>query len=120
MILALKRVIEKFGRPLALYTDRHGIFEAHKKGQPDYEGETQFSRALAELDIELIKAHSPQAKGRVERSFGTAQDRWVKEMRRMCLTSGLGITSHPVFTSNILFSPLDFGLSHAYYSSARD
>jgi transposase len=77
----LGRWLQKYGRPLALYTDRHGIFEAHKKGQPDYEGETQFSRALAELDIELIKAYSPQAKGRVERSFGTAQDRWVKEMR---------------------------------------
>jgi hypothetical protein len=64
-----------------LYTDRHGIFEAHKKGQIDYEGQTQFSRALAELDIDLIKARSPQAKGRVERSFGTAQDRWVKELR---------------------------------------
>jgi transposase len=77
----LGRWLEKFGRPLALYTDRHGIFEAHKKGQPDYAGETQFSRALSELDIALIKARSPQAKGRVERSFGTAQDRWVKEMR---------------------------------------
>ena len=42
---------------------------------------TQFGRALGELDIELIRAHSPQAKGRVERSFGTAQDRWVKELR---------------------------------------
>jgi len=77
----LGRWLQKYGRPLALYTDRHGIFEAHKKGQPDYEGETQFSRALAELEIDLIKAYSPQAKGRVERSFGTAQDRWVKEMR---------------------------------------
>ena len=77
----LGRWLEKYGRPLALYTDRHGIFEAHKKGQPDYVGETQFSRALSELDIGLIKARSPQAKGRVERSFGTAQDRWVKEMR---------------------------------------
>jgi transposase len=77
----LGRWLEKFGRPLALYTDRHGIFEAHQKGQPDYVGETQFSRALSELDIALIKARSPQAKGRVERSFGTAQDRWVKEMR---------------------------------------
>jgi hypothetical protein len=64
-----------------LYSDRHGIFEAHKKGQIDYAGKTQFSRALAELDIDLIKARSPQAKGRVERSFGTAQDRWVKELR---------------------------------------
>lgn len=77
----LGRWLEKYGRPRALYTDRHGIFEAHKKGEADYEGETQFSRALAELDIDLIKAHSPQAKGRVERSFGTAQDRWVKELR---------------------------------------
>ena len=77
----LGRWLEKYGRPLALYTDRHGIFEAHKKGQPDYAGETQFSRALTELGIELIRACSPQAKGRVERSFGTAQDRWVKEMR---------------------------------------
>ena len=77
----LGRWLQKHGRPLALYTDRHGIFEAHQKGQPDYVGETQFSRALSELDIELIKARSPQAKGRVERSFGTAQDRWVKEMR---------------------------------------
>ena len=77
----LGRWIQKYGRPLALYTDRHGIFKAHKKGQPDYAGETQFGRALAELGIGLIKARSPQAKGRVERSFGTAQDRWVKEMR---------------------------------------
>ena len=77
----LGRWVEKYGRPWALYTDRHGIFEAHKRGQPDYSGETQFSRALSELDIQLIKARSPQAKGRVERSFGTAQDRWVKEMR---------------------------------------
>jgi transposase len=77
----LGRWLKKYGRLLALYTDRHGIFEAHKKGEPDYEGVTQFSRALGELDIELIKARSPQAKGRVERSFGTAQDRWVKEMR---------------------------------------
>lgn len=77
----LGRWLQKYGRPLALYTDRHGIFESHKKGQPDYAGETQFSRALAELEISLIRARSPQAKGRVERSFGTAQDRWVKEMR---------------------------------------
>ncbi len=76
----LGRWLAQHGRPGSLYTDRHGIFEAHKKGQVDYEGQTQFSRALAELDIGLIKAHSPQAKGRVERSFGTAQDRWVKEL----------------------------------------
>jgi uncharacterized protein YlxP (DUF503 family) len=73
--------LKAHGRPVALYTDRHSIFQAQKRGQIDVEGETQFGRALAELGIELIRAHSPQAKGRVERSFGTAQDRWVKELR---------------------------------------
>lgn len=79
----LERWVRKHGRPLAIYTDRHSIFEVHEKGQPlaDPEATTQFGRALGELDIELIRAHSPQAKGRVERSFGTAQDRWVKELR---------------------------------------
>jgi len=69
------------GRPLAMYTDRHSIFEPQDKGRALPEGRTQFGRALEELDIELIRARSPQAKGRVERLFGTAQDRWVKEMR---------------------------------------
>jgi hypothetical protein len=69
------------GRPLAVYTDRHSIFEPQDKGRALPEGQTQFGRALQELDIELIRARSPQAKGRVERLFGTAQDRWVKEMR---------------------------------------
>jgi hypothetical protein len=75
--------LRRHGRPLAVYTDRHSIFEAHEKGQPlaDPEAKTQFGRALDELEIELIRAHSPQAKGRVERSFATAQDRWVKELR---------------------------------------
>ncbi len=79
----LERWLREFGRPLALYTDRHSIFEPHEKGQPvaDPEPTTQFGRALEELDVELIRGHSPQAKGRVERSFGTAQDRWVKELR---------------------------------------
>jgi transposase len=77
----LGRWRRRHGRPLALYTDRHSIFEPQDKGRPLAEGETQFGRALRELGVELIRAHSPQAKGRVERSFGTAQDRWVKELR---------------------------------------
>jgi hypothetical protein len=77
----LLRWLRAFGRPLALYTDRHSIFEPQDKGQSLADAETQFGRALRELDIELIRARSPQAKGRVERSFGTAQDRLVKEMR---------------------------------------
>jgi transposase len=77
----LQRWLQAYGRPLALYTDRHSIFEAQNKGQARPDAETQFGRALRELGAELIRARSPQAKGRVERSFGTAQDRVVKEMR---------------------------------------
>jgi hypothetical protein len=73
--------LRAYGRPAAVYTDRHSIFEPQDKGKALPDGVTQFGRALAELDVELIRAHSPQAKGRVERLFGTAQDRWVKELR---------------------------------------
>ena len=73
--------LRRYGRPAAVYTDRHSIFEPQDKGKALPNGVTQFGRALAELDVELIRAHSPQAKGRVERLFGTAQDRWVKELR---------------------------------------
>jgi transposase len=75
------RWLRRYGRPVALYSDRHSIFEPQDKGRLLPDAETQFGRALRELDIGLIRAHSPQAKGRVERSFGTAQDRWVKELR---------------------------------------
>ena len=75
----LGRWIKKHGRPLAWYSDRHGIFRA--EDALDNPVPTQFSRALKELEIELICANSPQAKGRVERLWGTAQDRLVKELR---------------------------------------
>jgi transposase len=75
------RWLERYGRPVALYSDRHSIFEPQDKGHLLPGAETQFGRALRELEMDLIRAHSPQAKGRVERSFGTAQDRWVKELR---------------------------------------
>lgn len=77
----VERWLRRHGRPLACYSDRHSIFEPQDKGQAPPDAETQLGRALRELGIELIRAHSPQAKGRVERSFGTAQDRWVKELR---------------------------------------
>jgi hypothetical protein len=77
----LGRWLRRHGRPRALYTDRHSIFQPHDKGRALPDAVTQFGRALRDLDIDLICAPSPQAKGRVERSFGTAQDRWVKELR---------------------------------------
>lgn len=78
--------LERYGRPLALYTDKNSLFVTSRpvqwqeqlRGQP---ARTQFGRALHELGIEWIAAHSPQAKGRIERLFGTLQDRLVKEMR---------------------------------------
>jgi hypothetical protein len=82
------RWLRRHGRPLPFYSDRHSIFEPQDKGKALPDAQTQFGRALHELGIELIRAHSPQAKGRVERSFGTAQDRWVKELRLAGATTG--------------------------------
>jgi len=78
----LSRYVRKHGRMVAVYVDRAGIFRAEDKHPDDPRPTvTQFSRALGELGIALILANSPQAKGRVERCFQTAQDRLVKELR---------------------------------------
>ena len=75
----LRDYLHAHGRPMPLYTDKHGIFRVN---QGERDGAlTQFTRALRTLDIEPIHAHSPQAKGRVERANGTLQDRLVKELR---------------------------------------
>ena len=87
-MLMLRKTIEHHGVPLALYSDRHGIFQRSPK-EPESLAEqlrgrrdpTQFGRALEELDIRLIMAHTPQAKGRIERVWGTFQDRLVSELR---------------------------------------
>jgi len=82
--------LKKFGRPVAFYTDKASLFrtaERRKRDEPGVEKDavemppTQIGRGLRELGITWIGAHSPQAKGRVERNFGTAQDRLVKGMR---------------------------------------
>jgi hypothetical protein len=73
---ALEQLIANWGIPRAFYTDRYAVFQANNG-----KGATQMQRALKELDIELILANSPQAKGRVERANRTLQDRLLKEMR---------------------------------------
>lgn len=78
--------LERYGRPLAHYTDKNSIFRtAGPAALPEQlrgeKARSQFGRALRELGIEWIAAHSPQAKGRIERLFETLQDRLVKEMR---------------------------------------
>ncbi len=75
----MQRWITKYGRPVSWYCDRHSIFIA--SNELGERVPTQFSRALEELGIELIPAGSPQAKGRIERLWNTAQDRLVKELR---------------------------------------
>jgi hypothetical protein len=81
--------LETHGRPVSFYTDKASLFanlpktkrdESRAKERPELPP-TQIGRALQELEIRWIPAHSPQAKGRVERSFGTAQDRLVKGLR---------------------------------------
>ncbi len=78
---ALRTHIERHGRPVALYSDRHSIFRLTQKECASGATLTQFGRALQSLDIEAIHAHTPQAKGRVERANQTLQDRLCKELR---------------------------------------
>ena len=78
--LLIQRLLQRRGIPLALYTDRHGVFR-HTPGSGLPGMPTQFSRAMDELGIQMIFALSPQAKGRVERMAETFQDRLVTELR---------------------------------------
>ena len=84
---AVRSYITAFGKPLAFYSDKFGVFRVNIPNALSGTGLTQFGRALKELDIELICAHSPQAKGRVERANQTLQDRLTKELRLRDLSS---------------------------------
>lgn len=82
----MRDICRKVGVPHALYSDRHSVFwptngESLKEQLAGRRSPTQFGRAMSELDIRLIAAHSPQAKGRIERLWGTLQDRLVQELR---------------------------------------
>lgn len=78
---ATRTYLEAYGKPLAFYSDKHGVFRVNATGAVGGDGMTQFGRALHELNIEIICANTPQAKGRVERANKTLQDRLVKELR---------------------------------------
>jgi transposase len=83
--LLLRWIVENLGLPMALYADRHSIFRSPKKATIEQElaGEpprSQFGRLVDELGIELIPSYSPQGRGRVERLFGTLQDRLLREL----------------------------------------
>ena len=82
---SFKRYIRKYGIPMSIYMDKHTTYKS--TAEPSIEDEingtmplSEFGRALTEMEIKIIHAHSPQAKGRIERLFKTLQDRLVKEM----------------------------------------
>jgi transposase len=79
---ASRRYFERYGKPVAFYSDKHGIFRVNQE-RPlgTTSGLTQFGRAMQALDIQIICANTPQAKGRIERANQTLQDRLVKELR---------------------------------------
>ena len=83
----LRHYVEQHGRPVAVYTDKASLFQIapraiHHRDAPQQQL-SQIGRALQELNVEWIPAHSPQAKGRIERAFQTAQDRLVKGLRQV-------------------------------------
>jgi len=86
LLTSVKTYLLLHGRPVAFYVDRDSIYKVNRQASVDEalrdaQPMTQFTRAMGELDIEMIFALSPQAKGRVERGFHTHQDRLVKELR---------------------------------------
>src|SRR2546427_2785045 len=92
----LRAYVEQHGRPVSVYTDKASLFQIapraiHHRDAPPQQL-TQIGRTLKELNIEWIAAHSPQAKGRIERAFQTAQDRLVKGLRQ--------VRAHDVQTAN--------------------
>ncbi len=76
---------KRYGKPAAFYSDKHGIFRVNMPSTGKSDALTQFGRAMQELDIQIICANTPQAKGRVERVNQTLQDRLPKEMRLLSI-----------------------------------
>jgi transposase len=84
---AAEGYFRQYGKPVAFYSDRHGIFRVNVPSRGAGEALTQFGRAMQELEIQIICANSPQAKGRVERVIQTLQDRLPKELRLRGISS---------------------------------
>ena len=84
---AVGHYLKLHGKPLAFYSDKFSVFRAVRRDAFSEESITQFGRAMSELDIKIICANTPQAKGRVERANQTLQDRLIKEMRLRGISS---------------------------------
>ena len=79
-MISTRLYVEQHGKPLAFYSDKHSVFRVNQSSKKDTKI-TQFGRVLSTLNIDIIFANSPQAKGRVERANRTLQARLIKEMR---------------------------------------
>jgi hypothetical protein len=98
---AARAYLEAWGKPVAFYSDKHGVFRVNHPGALGGDGMTQFGRALHALNIDIICANSSQAKGRVERAHKTLQDRLVKELRLAgAATLAVGNALLPAFTAD--------------------
>ena len=84
---ATEGYLSRHGKPGAFYSDKHGVFRVNQPSAGPSDALTQFGRAMQELDIQIICANSPQAKGRVERVNQTLQDRLPKELRLRSISS---------------------------------
>jgi transposase len=84
---AARDYFERCGKPVAFYSDKHGVFRVNQPNAGAGENLTQFGRAMQELEVQIICANTPQAKGRVERANQTLQDRLVKELRLQGIAS---------------------------------
>ena len=84
---AAETYFRQYGKPVAFYSDKHGIFRVNLPSTGTGTALTQFGRAMQELEIQIICANTPQAKGRVERVIQTLQDRLPKEMRLRGISS---------------------------------
>lgn len=119
---SFKRYMIKYGIPFSLYMDRHSAYKTTRQPnlEEDLKGEfakTQFARLLGELDVKIIYAHSPQAKGRIERAFETLQDRLTKEMRLAGISTLSGANAFleeylPKYNARFAFKPLKSGNLH--------
>jgi hypothetical protein len=119
---SFNRYIAKYGLPASIYFDRHPTYKSN--GKPTIEDEllakvplSQFARALKELGVEFIYAYSPQAKGRIERLFGTFQDRVIKEMRLAGVCNVIGGNSFldyylPIYNEKFSIVPVREGDMH--------
>lgn len=102
--------VEKYGKPMAIYLDKFSTYKMTQQLALDnHDLKTQFQRAMTELGIEVIFAHSPQAKGRVENRFKTLQDRLIKELR---LVNNSDPNSGNIFMEQTFIRTFDHKFAH--------